>query len=55
MSTFRRPAATKPLLVQDAWDEAVRARANQRLLTLMVAITGLRIDEVLALRWRSVD
>jgi integrase len=27
----------------------------ERLLTLVVAITGLRIGEVLALRWRSVD
>ena len=30
-------------------------QAFERLLTLLVAVTGLRIGEVLALRWKRVD
>jgi integrase len=30
-------------------------QAFERLLTLLVAVTGLRIGEVLALRWKQVD
>lgn len=40
---------------QDAWAIICRMKPFERLLTLVVAITGLRIGEVLALRWRSVD
>jgi integrase len=40
---------------QDAWAIICRMKPFERLLTLVVAITGLRIGEVLALRWHSVD
>ena len=40
---------------QQAWDIIGRMQAFERLLTLLVAVTGLRIGEVLALRWKHVD
>jgi integrase len=40
---------------QDAWNIICRMQAFARLLTLLVAVTGLRIGEVLALRWKHVD
>jgi integrase len=32
-----------------------RMQAFERLLTLLIAVTGSRIGEVLALRWKHVD
>jgi len=40
---------------QEAWNIICRMRAFTRLLTLLVAVTGLRIGEVLALRWKHLD
>jgi len=40
---------------QEAWNVICRMQAFERLLTLLVAVTGLRIGEVLALRWTHVD
>ena len=40
---------------QQAWNIICRMQAFERLLTLLVAVTGLRIGEVLALRWKHVD
>jgi integrase len=40
---------------QEAWDIICRMQPFERLLTLLVAVTGLRIGEVLALRWKYVD
>jgi integrase len=40
---------------QEAWKIICRMQAFERLLTLLVAVTGLRIGEVLALRWKHVD
>ena len=40
---------------QQAWNIICRIQAFARLLTLLVAVTGLRIGEVLALRWKHVD
>jgi integrase len=40
---------------QQAWNIICRMQAFERLLTLLVAVTGLRIGEVLALRWKQVD
>jgi integrase len=40
---------------QQAWNVICRMQAFVRLLTLLVAVTGLRIGEVLALRWKHVD
>jgi integrase len=40
---------------QEGWNIICRMRAFERLLTLLVAVTGLRIGEVLALRWKHID
>ena len=40
---------------QQAWNIICRMQAFGRLLTLLVAVTGLRIGQVLALRWKHVD
>ena len=40
---------------QQAWNIIFRIQAFARLLTLLVAVTGLRIGEVLALRWKHDD
>jgi integrase len=40
---------------QEAWNIICRMKPFARLLTLLIAITGLRIGEVLALRWKHVD
>jgi integrase len=40
---------------QQAWNVINRMQAFERLLTLLIAVTGLRIGEVLALRWKHVD
>jgi len=40
---------------QEAWSIICRMKAFERLLTVIVAVTGLRIEEVLALRWINVD
>jgi integrase len=40
---------------QQGWIIICRMQAFERLLTLLVAVTGLRIGEVLALRWKHVD
>src|SRR6202050_4380732 len=40
---------------QQAWNVINRMDAFERLLTLLVAVTGLRIGEVLALRWKHID
>ena len=40
---------------QEAWRIICRMKAFARLLTLLIAVTGLRIGEVLALRWKHVD
>jgi integrase len=40
---------------QQAWEVICRMEPFARLLTLLVAVTGLRIGEVLALRWKHVD
>ena len=40
---------------QQAWNVISRMQAFERLLTLLIAVTGLRIGEVLALRWKQVD
>jgi integrase len=54
---IQKTSGYEALLVtpQDAWAIICRMKPFERLLTLVVAITGLRIGEVLALRWRSVD
>jgi integrase len=39
---------------QEAWDIICRMKPFARLLTLLIAVTGLRIGEVLALRWKHV-
>ena len=39
---------------QQAWTIICRMKSFERLLTLLVAVTGLRIGEVLALRWSCV-
>jgi integrase len=38
---------------QEAWAIICRMKPFERLLTVLVAVTGLRIGEVLALRWRT--
>jgi integrase len=40
---------------QEAWAIICRMQPFERLLTVLVAVTGLRIGEVLALRWSNVD
>ena len=40
---------------QEGWNIICRMQAFERLLTLLVAVTGLRIGEVLALRWKHID
>jgi len=40
---------------QDAWNIIFRMEPFARLMTLLIAVTGLRIGEVLALRWKHVD
>jgi integrase len=40
---------------QEAWTISCRMRLFERVLTVLVAVTGLRIGEVLALRWCNVD
>jgi len=40
---------------QQGWNIICRMQAFERLLTLLVAVPGLRIGEVLALRWKHVD
>jgi len=40
---------------QQAWEIICRMKPFERLLTLLVAVTGLRIGEVLALRWKHVE
>ena len=40
---------------QEAWDIICRMKPFARLLTLLIAVTGLRIGEVLALKWEHVD
>ncbi len=40
---------------QQAWNVINRMQAFARLLTLLIAVTGLRIGEVLALRWKHVE
>jgi integrase len=40
---------------QEAWEIISRMKPFERLLTLIVAVTGLRIGEVLALRWKHID
>jgi integrase len=40
---------------QQAWNIICRMQSFERLLTFLVAVTGLRIGEVLALRWQHVD
>src|SRR5260370_29923625 len=40
---------------QQGWNFISRMQAFERLLTLLVAVTGLRIGEVLALRWKHID
>ena len=40
---------------QQAWDIICRMQPFERLLTLLIAVTGLRIGEVLSLRWKHVD
>jgi len=39
---------------QQAWDTIRRMKPFERLLTVLVAVTGLRIGELLALRWSDV-
>jgi len=39
---------------QDAWNIICRMEPFARLMTLLIAVTGLRIGEVLALKWRHV-
>jgi integrase len=39
---------------QEAWDIIRRMKPFERLLTVLIAVTGLRIGEVLALRWSNV-
>lgn len=39
----------------EAWAIICRMKVFERLLTVLVAVTGLRIGEVLALRWCNVD
>jgi integrase len=40
---------------QEGWNIICRMQAFERLLTLLVAVTKLRIGEVLALRWKHID
>jgi len=40
---------------QQAWNIVCRMQAFERLVNLLVAVKGLRIGEVLALRWKHVD
>jgi integrase len=40
---------------QEAWSIICRMKPFGRLMTLLIAVTGLRIGEVLALKWRHVD
>jgi integrase len=40
---------------QEAWSIICRMKVFERLLTVVIAVTGLRIGEVLALRWTNVD
>jgi len=40
---------------QEAWAIICRMKPAERPLTLLVAVTGLRIGEVLASRWRNVN
>lgn len=40
---------------QEAWNIICRMQPFERLLTLLIAVTGLRIGEVLALRWKHVN
>ena len=40
---------------QEAWSIICRMEPFGRLMTLMIAVTGLRIGEVLALKWKHVD
>jgi integrase len=40
---------------QQAWDIICRMKVFERLLAVLIAVTGLRIGEVLALRWCNVD
>jgi integrase len=40
---------------REAWKIICRMEPLPRLLTLLVAVTGLRIGEVLALRWKHID
>jgi hypothetical protein len=40
---------------QEAWNIICRMKPFARLLTLLIAVTGLRIGEVLALKWEHVD
>lgn len=40
---------------REAWDIICRMKPFVRLLTLLIAVTGLRIGEVLALKWEHVD
>jgi integrase len=40
---------------QEGWNIICRMQAFERLLTLLVAVTGLRIGEMLALRWKHID
>ncbi len=40
---------------QEAWSIICRMQPFGRLMTLLIAVTGLRIGEVLALKWRHVD
>lgn len=40
---------------QQAWNIICRIEAFVRLLTLLVAVTGLRIGEVLALKWKHIE
>jgi len=39
---------------QQAWDTIRRMKPFERLLTVLVAVTGLRIGALLALRWSDV-
>jgi integrase len=40
---------------QEAWNIIRRMQAFERLLALLIAVTGLRIGEVLALKWKHLD
>jgi len=40
---------------QEAWSIICRMEPFGRLMTLLIAVTGLRIGEVLALKWKHVD